>query len=542
MTNYDGEDFPGVPELKIDFKAGGELAVAFRCESEVAGEKTESSTGNWWIEADRLCMKSDGEKLNGLFSSHGSCWAIGPGEFNFAVYDEGGGPVFANLKVDHSKYRSKDGLLAALDTVEDQPFAQSVTPPAPPSPQPEPAAVQTAATETAPTAQTAPAVPAADGSASVDEAERLKQEAEMARLKQEAEMARLRQEAERLKQEAEMARLRQEAERLKREAEMARLKEEAERARQQAELERIRREAEASAQLARARDREAEERQLWASIRNTRKMSALEDYLQHYPDGRYHSEAEARLGVLEKFRAVEGIEFGRYHALVIGIDDYRHLPKLATAVNDAKVVAGVLKDDYGFKVTLLLNPTRDGILDAFDEFQEKLGADDNLLIYYAGHGWLNEDSSRGYWLPTDAKPNRRSRWMSNATVTDTLKTFQAKHVMVVADSCYSGTLTRSANIGLRTGDYWKRMAGKQARVALVSGGLEPVADAGSGGHSPFAKAFIDVLRTNDAVMDGTQLFSKLRRPVMVSAQQTPEHPDVRNAGHDGGDFLFVRKY
>jgi hypothetical protein len=64
---------------------------------------------------------------------------------------------------------------------------------------------------------------------------------------------------------------------------------------------------------------------------------------------------------------------------------------------------------------------------------------------------------------------------------------------------------------------------------------------GGDGHWPFAKAFIDVLRDNDGVMGGTQLFSKMRRPVMVAAEQTPLYSDVRGAGHDGGDFLFVRK-
>jgi hypothetical protein len=33
----------------------------------------------------------------------------------------------------------------------------------------------------------------------------------------------------------------------------------------------------------------------------------------------------------------------------------------------------------------------------------------------------------------------------------------------------------------------------------------------------------------------------MRRPVMVAAEQMPEYSDVRNADHDGGDFLFVRK-
>jgi hypothetical protein len=48
------------------------------------------------------------------------------------------------------------------------------------------------------------------------------------------------------------------------------------------------------------------------------------------------------------------------------------------------------------------------------------------------------------------------------------------------------------------------------------------------------------LAGNDAVIDGTQLFTKMRRPVMVAADQTPEYSDARNAGHEGGNFLFVR--
>ena len=94
---------------------------------------------------------------------------------------------------------------------------------------------------------------------------------------------------------------------------------------------------------------------------------------------------------------------------------------------------------------------------------------------------------------------------------------------------------------MRSGDYWQRMARKRTRVALTSGGLEPVADAGGGRHSPFAAAFIDVLKANPSVIDGTQLFSQMRRPVILNADQTPQYSDVRKAGHEGGDFLFVRK-
>jgi uncharacterized caspase-like protein len=244
---------------------------------------------------------------------------------------------------------------------------------------------------------------------------------------------------------------------------------------------------------------------------------------------------------MEKFAALDGIDFGNYHALVIGNNDYKHMPNLKTAVGDAQTVAKALKEIYGFKVTLMENAGRSDLIDIFDEYRETLKERDNLLIYYAGHGWLDEETGRGDWLPVDARPNRRSNWISNATITDTLMSLQAKHVMVVADSCYSGTLTRGAGAKLRTADYWKKMVTKRTRVIMTSGGLEPVADSGGGTHSPFAKAFIDTLQANDAIMDGTQLFTKMRRPVMVAAEQTPQYSDARSAGHDGGDFLFVRK-
>ena len=235
------------------------------------------------------------------------------------------------------------------------------------------------------------------------------------------------------------------------------------------------------------------------------------------------------------------IEFGQYYALVIGSNNYKHLPKLATALGDAKAIAAVLQKSYGYKVKVLTDASRSDILDALDEYREKLTDDDNLLIYYAGHGWLDEASEQGYWLPVDAKPNRRTNWVSNSDLTVTLKALNAKHVMVVADSCYSGTLVRGAKIQDNSPDYIRRMSEKRARLVITSGGLEPVADKGDSGHSPFASVFLDVLKGNDGILDGTQLFNKMRRPVMLKADQTPEYADVRKAGHEGGDFLFVRR-
>jgi TPR repeat protein len=239
--------------------------------------------------------------------------------------------------------------------------------------------------------------------------------------------------------------------------------------------------------------------------------------------------------------ALANVDFGSFHALIIGNNKYKNLPQLETAVADATVIADVLRDSYGFKVKLLTDATRADIVIALDGYRKTLTDKDNILIYYAGHGIMDFATERGYWLPVDASPDTQVSWVSNTTVTDTLKAMNAKHVMLVVDSCYSGTLTRSITNQLVSPEYVRRMVAKRARVVLTSGGLEPVADGGGGNHSVFAKAFINALRNNDGLVDGTELFTQVRRPVMLNAPQTPEYSDIRFAGHDGGDFLFIKR-
>jgi hypothetical protein len=237
--------------------------------------------------------------------------------------------------------------------------------------------------------------------------------------------------------------------------------------------------------------------------------------------------------------------FGRYHALVIGNNAYEYLPELQTAIHDARTVASTLRDTYGFNVTLLLDATRDKIILAFDKMRAALAEDDNLLIYYAGHGTLDKEAERGYWLPINAHPDTRVNWLSTTEITDTLKAMTARHVLVVADSCYSGTLLRDAGEGLRSGTdqemFFLRMAQKRSRTALTSGGLEPVMDGGGGHHSVFSKAFLTVLEEDRGILDGQQLSNQIKHLVVTNSPQTPEYSDIRYAGHDGGDFLFVRK-
>ncbi len=205
------------------------------------------------------------------------------------------------------------------------------------------------------------------------------------------------------------------------------------------------------------------------------------------------------------------IEFGRYHALVIGNNDYAHLRKLTTAVGDADAVATLLEEKYGFRVTKLINATRLDITGALNRLRQTLTEKDNLLVYYAGHGVLDEEAGAGYWQPVDARSDDDSNWFSNTRLTNYLRAMSAQHVMVVADSCYSGNLTREATSTVRSAAertaWMERMNDKRSRTALTSRRLEPVRDRGGGGHSVFARAFLTALEENLNVLFGEELFA-----------------------------------
>lgn len=244
----------------------------------------------------------------------------------------------------------------------------------------------------------------------------------------------------------------------------------------------------------------------------------------------------------KKDTTIPQVNYGDYFGLVIGVQNYKYLTKLEMASNDAQEVSKLLKKAYGFKVEVLEDPTRREILMALGKMRRTLRKSDNLLIYYAGHGLLDRAADVGYWLPVDAASDNDIDWLSLNSVTSAARAIPAKHLMIVADSCFSGKLTRGIIIKIPQTDRISRMASKRVRVVLTSGGLEPVLDAGGGDHSVFAAAFLEILRENKDVIDGTTLFSLLRRNVMLNASQTPEYSDIRKAGHEGGDFLFVRTF
>ncbi len=238
-----------------------------------------------------------------------------------------------------------------------------------------------------------------------------------------------------------------------------------------------------------------------------------------------------------------------YHAFVIGINNYgANIPDLETSLNDSRALVDVLRHKYGFKNQNIIRlydkaATRSAILRTLRELSISLNKNDALLIYYAGHGIEDPATNCGYWIPADARPNAYETYISNADIRTYLRAIKARHIFLVSDSCFSGTLlSQRAMPGDIDERFYAKKAKRRSRVVLTSGGNEPVMDAGRSGHSIFGYFFIKALKEYDRpYLIPTQIFMEVGPLVANNAPQTPQWGALREAMDEGGEIVFVNR-
>ncbi|MBX2808448.1 MAG: caspase family protein [Cellvibrionaceae bacterium] len=242
----------------------------------------------------------------------------------------------------------------------------------------------------------------------------------------------------------------------------------------------------------------------------------------------------------------------KLHVLLIANQDYKHWRKLTTPYKDVDQLQQLLIHRYRVQtehITLLKDATQHQMAVALDRLNTSVGINDSVIIYYAGHGHLDQRSGRdGYWIPVDGKAynaaDRRTSWLANAAIADTLEHLKARHVLLISDSCYAGTFaTRGKAAGdfIATVNYIKGLAGKRSRLALTSGNVEPVNDLGPDGHSIFAYHLLQSLRNNRSpFFTASELFHSLHSPVKHAARQQPQHFAFSDSD-EGGELIFVTK-
>jgi hypothetical protein len=227
---------------------------------------------------------------------------------------------------------------------------------------------------------------------------------------------------------------------------------------------------------------------------------------------------------------------GKNYILAIANDAYPDA--LHNCIRDAESFVKVLTSRYIFDnqyVTFLKNANRKQILDAFKAQVETVTAEDNLVIYYSGHGAYDKELDEGSWVPSGAGFKDTDEFISNADLKVRLSAIKSHHTFLVVDSCYSGALFLST--ATRGGEsYLEKFP---SRWGLASGRLQTVSDGEAGGHSPFATALLNHLENSDTSLSVMQLCVRVVEQVGANQEgQMPIGEPMQVKGHQSGQFVF----
>ena len=228
-------------------------------------------------------------------------------------------------------------------------------------------------------------------------------------------------------------------------------------------------------------------------------------------------------------------------AVLFGNNAYPNpIPPLETPISDVQDIGKLLQDRFGYEVRIVRDARKADVVGALNQVGLETKADDSVLVVYAGHGYLMDDTKMGYWIPIDGSVKSPANWVSNTDISKFLKNIPAKQVILVSDSCFSGSLTREEKISATSRQTERdKILGKRSVLAMSSGGEEPVSDEGKDGHSIFAWSLINALKAAGISTPGMQIFQVVKAEVVKDYAQQPQYGAVLSAGHmEGGEYLF----
>lgn len=242
---------------------------------------------------------------------------------------------------------------------------------------------------------------------------------------------------------------------------------------------------------------------------------------------------------------VEQLESGDFYSLIIGVNDYEDesIESLDKPIGDATALYEVLVEKYNFdpeKSTLLTNATRSDIVDGLYDLSDKVTENDNVLIFYAGHGYWDPKKELGYWLPSDAQSKRRSDWYSNGQLKEMISSINSRNTLLIADACFGGSIFKSRaaikDAPLEINEQYEIVS----RKAMTSGTLTEVPD-----NSVFMKYLLKQLNSNkEKYLPAEKLFFSFEETVRSNVMDeglVPKFGKVHGTGDEqGGDFIFIK--
>ena len=180
---------------------------------------------------------------------------------------------------------------------------------------------------------------------------------------------------------------------------------------------------------------------------------------------------------------------------------------------------------------------REDIIKSLDKLSREMTPNDNLLIFYAGHGWWDQDANNGYWLPSDARRDSKIDWFRNSSLVDYLQEIKSKHTLLIADACFGGAIFKTRKAFTDAPKAIEKLYELPSRKAMTSGTMTEVPD-----RSAFIQYLVERLANNtEKYLCSEQLFSSFRIAVINNSDVVPQYGEIRNVGDEGGDFIFIKK-
>ncbi len=236
------------------------------------------------------------------------------------------------------------------------------------------------------------------------------------------------------------------------------------------------------------------------------------------------------------------------YALLFATDRYDEWDDLVNPIDDAHSIARELKDNYGFEVEIVENPTMEEVWEKLRNYSHKtFNPQDQLMIFFAGHGHFDESFGEGYVVATNslAKDVSKTTYISHNRLRAVIDNIPSKHILLSMDVCFGGTfdpiLARARALedySVTADEMVIRKLSKKTRKYLTSGGKEYVSDGIPGHHSPFAAKMLEALRSkggSDRILTLAEMKANLENLALV--------PRFGSFGTDEAlsDFVFIAR-
>ena len=196
--------------------------------------------------------------------------------------------------------------------------------------------------------------------------------------------------------------------------------------------------------------------------------------------------------------------------------------------------------NYSFEpenITLLRNANRADIIRTLDKLSYQLTPRDNLLIFYAGHGFWDENKETGYWLPADAEEQSSVNWIRNSTIQDYIDDIDTRHTLLITDACFAGSIFKTRGAFQDASMAVNKLYSLSSRKAMTSGNLKEVPD-----KSVFIEYFLKRLLNNDKkYISSGELYNSFRDAVLNNSPNIPQYGVIQDTGDEGGEFIFIKR-